>query len=117
MESKQPGETVQFTVSANVNDARECYNCKSTGVPAPVYQWQENTGGGWANLADGGKYSGVTTNELTISDVTVGMSGYKYQVVITTPSYVCGASVTPPESQLNVNMIVGCPFAVDDACL
>jgi len=111
LESKQVGETVQFTVAANVFDARVCNNCKSAAVPSPVFQWQENTGGGWVNLANGGKYGGVTTNQLTISNIIVGMSGYKYQVVITTPSYVCGASVTPPESTLNVN---NCPSGQND---
>ena len=111
LQSKQPGETVQFTVSANVIDARVCNNCKSTAVPSPVFQWQENTGGGWADLLNGGKYGGVTTNELTISNITAGMSGYTYRVQISTPSYICGASVTTPTSQLDVN---NCPSGQND---
>ena len=111
LESKQPGENVQFTVAANIIDARVCNNCKAAGVPAPIYQWQENTGGVWVNLANGGKYGGVLTNQLTITGVTAGMSGYKYRVQISTPSYICGPSITTPESQLNVN---SCPSGQND---
>ena len=109
--SKQIGETAQFTVSANVIDARVCNNCKSAAVPSPVFQWQENTGGGWVNLANVGKYSGVSTNQLTISNITAIMSGYNYRVQISTPSYICGANITTPTSQLIVN---NCPTGQND---
>ena len=48
-----------------------------------TYQWQESTGGPFANLANGGVYSGVTTSTLTLTGVTAGMTGYLYRAVIT----------------------------------
>lgn len=46
-----------------------------------AFQWQEDSGSGFANLADGGVYSGALTNTLDISDST-GLNGYQYRVVI-----------------------------------
>ena len=46
-----------------------------------TYQWQANTGAGYANIADGAVYSGVTTNELTVADTT-GLTGSSFRVVI-----------------------------------
>ena len=50
---------------------------------AVYYQWQEDAGSGFVNIAEGGIYSNVTTATLTISSPTVVMSGYKYRCVIT----------------------------------
>lgn len=47
-----------------------------------VYQWQVNTGTGFANIANGSPYGGATTNTLAISNVTVGFSGYQYRCQI-----------------------------------
>ena len=47
------------------------------------YQWQVNTGSGFVNCTNGALYSGVTGTTLNITNVTVGMSGYLYQCVVT----------------------------------
>lgn len=52
---------------------------------ATSYQWQEDAGGGFVNLANGGIYSNVTTNVLTLTGVTTGMSGYQYRCIATGP--------------------------------
>ncbi|MBM3410246.1 MAG: hypothetical protein FJY18_01260, partial [Bacteroidetes bacterium] len=49
---------------------------------SPGLQWQVNTGSGqWANLANDATYSGVTTNQLTISSASSSLNGYSYRVV------------------------------------
>jgi hypothetical protein len=39
------------------------------------YQWQENRGAGWVNLTNGGNYSGVNTNKLTVNNINETMEG------------------------------------------
>jgi len=45
------------------------------------FQWQVNQGAGYVNLANAGKYSGVTTAQLNISSPTSEMAGYRYRCV------------------------------------
>jgi hypothetical protein len=56
---------------------------KVTSLGNSEYQWQENTGSGWANLQNNGIYSGVNTDSLTISDVPLSFNGYLYQCELT----------------------------------
>ncbi|MEI7802271.1 MAG: T9SS type A sorting domain-containing protein [Bacteroidota bacterium] len=49
-------------------------------------QWQENTGGGFNNILDGGQYSGTTTSILTISNVTLSQNGNTYRCYAFTDS-------------------------------
>jgi hypothetical protein len=50
---------------------------------APLsYQWQEDDGGGFGDLSDGGDYSGTTTEILTVTNDN-DKDGYEYQVIIT----------------------------------
>jgi len=69
----------------------------------PTFQWQVSTdnGNNYSNVANGGVYSGATTNTLTITAPPVSMSGYMYRVIIngTAP---CG-SVTSFQRVLTVN--------------
>lgn len=51
-------------------------------IPSTVYQWQQNTGTGFLNLANGGPYSGVTTNTLTITGATSAMNSYVYRCAL-----------------------------------
>ncbi|MEP2668789.1 MAG: PKD domain-containing protein [Cyclobacteriaceae bacterium] len=53
------------------------------------YQWQESNNGGssWADLANIGIYSGVTTNTLTLTNISTAVSGYLYRVRV---SGACG---------------------------
>ncbi|MFN4246554.1 MAG: GEVED domain-containing protein [Flavipsychrobacter sp.] len=48
------------------------------------YQWQENdnSGNGFRNLAEGGKYTGVYTNTLRISSINVTMNGNMYRCMV-----------------------------------
>ena len=46
------------------------------------YQWQVDSGSGFANISDSIVYAGSATASLTITNATVVMNGYKYRVVI-----------------------------------
>lgn len=54
-----------------------------TAANAISYQWQLSTNGGstWANVANGGVYSGVTTASLGISATSVPMNSYQYRSI------------------------------------
>jgi len=63
---------------------------------ATSYQWQVNTGSGFANVSNGsgstgGIYSGATSSVLIINNAAVAMSGYTYRCVATGP---CTPSAT-----------------------
>ena len=66
-----------------------------TGVLS--YQWQVNNGTGFANLTNAAPYSGVTTQNLLITGVTIGLSGYTYRCVISnqtcTPAVITNAAL------------------------
>jgi hypothetical protein len=47
------------------------------------YQWQVNEGSGFANITDGGVYSGATTNSLLITGATLNMDGFEYHCNVT----------------------------------
>lgn len=69
----------------------------------PAYQWQVSTNNGntWANITNGGVYSGATTATLTITAPPVSMNGYLYRVTVIGAA-PCG-SVTSAQRVLNVN--------------
>ena len=47
-------------------------------------QWQVSTdnGANWSNLSNNSMYSGVFTNDLTVSGITLGMNNYKYRCAV-----------------------------------
>lgn len=47
------------------------------------YQWQRNDGTGWANLSNGGIFSGATTNTLTLTSPTAANDQDLYRCVVT----------------------------------
>ncbi len=63
------------------------------GTPPFTYQWQRNTGGGFADI------SGATSPNLTVTAVTPGMDGYQYRCVVTGH---CSPSVTSTSATVNV---------------
>ncbi len=67
-----------------------------TATDATSYQWQENQGSGFADVTDGGVYSGATNDTLSISNGN-GMDGYTYKCIVTNS---CG-STTSDTATLN----------------
>src|SRR5690606_18001754 len=47
-----------------------------------TYQWQENSGSGYTNITNGGRYSGATSATLNISAPPATMDLYSYRCVV-----------------------------------
>lgn len=47
-----------------------------------TYQWQQNSGTGYTTLSNFGQFTGVTTNTLTISSVTLSQNNNGYRCLI-----------------------------------
>ncbi|MBS1773996.1 MAG: T9SS type A sorting domain-containing protein [Bacteroidetes bacterium] len=86
--SANPGNNTSFTVTAS-----------GTSL---TYQWQENTGSGFANVSNGGIYSNATTATLNLTGVTLGMNGYTYRCVV---SGTCSPSATSTAATLTVSAL------------
>ncbi|MEO8146058.1 MAG: T9SS type A sorting domain-containing protein [Bacteroidia bacterium] len=72
-----------------------------------TYKWEENNGSGFFSpLFNGGQYSGVTTNTLTINNIGGNMDGYQYHCVISNCTESNAAT-------LNVNGVPTAPVVVD----
>jgi hypothetical protein len=58
------------------------FTAAATGTPAPDLQWQQSQNGGatWTPLTDGNGVSGASTASLTLSGVTLAMSGRQYRL-------------------------------------
>jgi hypothetical protein len=72
-----PADTV-----ANVGGSAT-FQVAATGRLPLTYQWQVNTGSGYANISDTGPYSGTTTSTLSIAGATEEMNDNLYRVVVT----------------------------------
>ncbi|TAD85021.1 MAG: T9SS C-terminal target domain-containing protein [Bacteroidetes bacterium] len=67
-----------------------------TGI---TYQWQVNTGSGFASINNNSTYSNATTSTLSVSGITALLNGYQYRCVVTG---TCG-SATSTAAALNVS--------------
>ena len=56
-----------------------------------TYQWQVNSGSGWANLTNAGVYTGANTNALMLNNIPANYTNYQYRCVV---SGVCPPDVT-----------------------
>ncbi len=75
-----------LTITTQPADYAGCspsFTIAATGVPTLTYQWQEDDGGGFSDITNGGMYSGATSTTLTITGVTGSMTGYLYRCVVT----------------------------------
>ncbi len=71
--------TNQTVVSNGTNDA--VFTIAANGKSTPTYQWQENSGG-WNNLSNGGRISGATSSQLTISNVEIADNGRQFRCIV-----------------------------------
>ncbi len=80
----QPTIVVQPVSDTKCLGQNTTFSISATGT-ALTYQWQVSTNGGtsWANVANGGIYTGATTNSLSLSGVTATYNGYRYRCVVT----------------------------------
>jgi uncharacterized repeat protein (TIGR01451 family) len=63
------GNNAQFTVGTSASN--------------PTYQWQMDEGTGWNNLSNQGQFSGVDTDVLNISSVTLGQNNNQLRCIVT----------------------------------
>ena len=64
-----------------------------------LYQWQVNTGSGFANISNGGVYGGAATATLTLTGANTIYNGYQYRCLLsnstcTTPGTSAAATLT-----------------------
>ena len=85
------GNTATFSVSAQ--------------DPNDAFQWQGNTGSGFQNLSNGGQYAGTTTNQLSISNLTLANSGYTFRCQIS--NVACSAN----SQQASLTVVPNSSFA------
>lgn len=75
------------TITAQPSGAQACegkaatISLSATGTSL-TYQWQADIGTGYINVGNGGVYSGVATNQLSIANVT-GLDNVRYQCIVT----------------------------------
>ena len=94
------------SVTGNPSNSTICETANTsfsvTASDATGYQWQENDGGGFTNITNGGVYSGATTATLSITGATSGMDGYTYRCVVTG---ACTPDATSNSATLNVTAL------------
>jgi hypothetical protein len=88
-------QPVNRTVTAGGNTT---FSVSASG--GNTFEWQYNTGAGFAPVPNEGVYSGATTTTLTITGATLDMDGYVYRVVVT-DTY--GLTATSTAGMLTVN--------------
>jgi hypothetical protein len=74
-----------FYIGGNQSNVSLCNGSNmslSSDISGATYQWQADNGGGYANIINGGIYSGATTNTLTLANVPTSMYGYKLRAVV-----------------------------------
>ena len=71
------------TQPSNTSGCNATFSVVVSGKTPLIYQWQEDNGGGFSNILNGGIYSGATSSTLTISGATISMNGYLYRCIVT----------------------------------
>ncbi|RYY46816.1 MAG: T9SS type A sorting domain-containing protein [Chitinophagaceae bacterium] len=99
-----PAITTQPTTQVVCAGSNASFTVAATGAGL-TYQWQLNTGSGFANVA------GATAATYTVNAVTLAQNGHQYQVIV---SGTCGSPVTSAAATLTVGnsaAITGQPTA------
>jgi len=94
-----PSFTSQPSASTICSGGSTSYSVTAAGTGL-TYQWQVNTGGGFADITDGGPYIGSGTSTLNIANAPSSMNGYTY---ICTLSGTCSS---PAGSSIPATLIV-----------
>ncbi|MEC4049873.1 T9SS type B sorting domain-containing protein [Flavobacterium sp. SUN046] len=78
------------------------------------YQWQVSTDNGttWNNVTNNATYSGATTITLTVTNVTVAMSGYQYRVFLNKIGNACGLYSTTGILNIYALPVVNSPISL-----
>ncbi len=91
------GSCISPTISGNPVNANSCvggstanFTVTATGSTL-AYKWQENAGSGFADITNGGVYSGATTQTLTLTGASLALNGRQYRAVVTN---TCGTATS-----------------------
>lgn len=80
---------IEATISSQPTNQSVTYgtsaNFTLTASDAVSFQWQEDSGTGFININDGGKFANTTTANLDILQPSVDMTGHKYRCIVTGP--------------------------------
>ena len=74
-----------FYIGGNNSNLNVCSGSTitlSSNIIGSTYQWQVNTGSGFANVSNGGPYSGTNTAALTITNAPQNLYGYQFRAVV-----------------------------------
>jgi subtilisin-like proprotein convertase family protein len=74
------------SVDANIGDVVYFSCLASVGLS---YQWQILVNGVWTNLNNTGQFSGVTTSQMSVSNVNMGNGNQQFQCVVASPDGAC----------------------------
>lgn len=98
--TSQPNNATACVAATNVKFIIAASNATS-------YQWQvdDNGGGGFVNISNGGVYAFATTTSLTLNGVTAGMNGYQFRCIATGPD-------APPATSNVVTLTVNSPVSI-----
>ncbi len=96
------GIDVQPISETTVENSEVIFTVNSTS-PTANFQWQLDDGSGFSNIANGGQFSGTTSNTLTVTGVTFNNNNQQYRCIVS--SGTC--SSTSEIATLTVEGIVG----------
>jgi hypothetical protein len=95
---------VDLTIADGANAE---FSVVASGEPNYSYQWQENSGSGWGDISNGGKYSGATSEKLVITNAKkADFNGNQYRCIVNTDGTVCIPSATSDAATLSINDVV-----------
>ncbi len=100
--AQPPNITTQPTNISACTDSAVCFSLIATGADLE-YQWQENQGGGFVDLVNGGIYNDVDSAMFCISNLTSIMNGYQYRCIVT------GSAAPPNDTTDTVTLFVLTP--------
>jgi hypothetical protein len=96
------GIDVQPISETTVENSEVIFTVNSTS-PTANFQWQLDAGSGFSNIANGGQFSGATSNTLTVSGITLTNNNQQFRCIVS--SGTC--SSTSDIATLTVEGIVG----------
>jgi hypothetical protein len=73
-------------------------------INGAIYQWQEDTGTGFANISENSVYQGTKTAILYVHNVPYSWNGYKYRCIITNGN---ASETTVPQPLKFLNLWTG----------
>ena len=97
-----PSEIETFSEGDNIVLITE-----SNSLSTIFYQWQMSSDDGltWSNIIDNDIFAGSNNDTLTISGLTKEFDQYLFQLVATTPGFICGSEEISESSLLQLETI------------